>query len=76
MAAPLRAMLADDAVDFAGSNWIFTCQVVSDDTDYTSGQLWGMYSATSNPANTSGSSAADAWAAASTASAWRVFAGR
>jgi subtilisin family serine protease len=67
-AAALRALQDDDAVDFAEPNWIYTRQVVSNDTYYTNGELWGMYSATSNPANPYGSGAADAWAAGKTCS--------
>lgn len=62
MAAALRALQTDPAVDFAEPNWIYTTQATSDDTYYVSGQLWGMYSATSTPANQYGSGAADAWA--------------
>jgi subtilisin family serine protease len=69
MAAALRALQDDAAVDFAEPNWIYTTQAVSDDTYYTSGQLWGMYSAGSSPANAFGSGAADAWAAGKTCSA-------
>ena len=68
MAALLRALQEDSAVDFAEPNWIYTTQATSDDTYYTSGQLWGMYSATSSPANQYGSGAADAWAAGKTCS--------
>ncbi len=68
MAAALRALQDDAAVDFAEPNWIYTTQAVSDDTYYTSGQLWGMYSATSSPSNAYGSGAADAWAAGKTCS--------
>jgi subtilisin family serine protease len=68
MAAALRALQADGAVDFAEPNWIYSTQATSDDTYYVSGQLWGMYSATSTPANQYGSGAADAWAAGKTCS--------
>jgi Subtilase family len=68
MAALLSALQEDSAVDFAEPNWIYTTQAVSNDTYYLSGQLWGMYSATSTPANQYGSGAADAWAAGKTCS--------
>lgn len=68
MAAVLAALRSDDVVDFAEPNWIYTTQATSDDTYYVSGQLWGMYSATSSPANQYGSGAADAWAAGKTCS--------
>jgi subtilisin family serine protease len=68
MAALLHALQSDSAVDFAEPNWIYTTQATSDDTYYVSGQLWGMYSATSTPSNQYGSGAADAWAAGKTCS--------
>lgn len=68
MAAALRALQADAAVDFAEPNWLYSTQATSDDTYYVNGSLWGMYSATSNPANQYGSGAADAWAAGKTCS--------
>jgi subtilisin family serine protease len=69
LAAALQALQQDAAVDFAEPNWIYTTQAVSDDTYYVSGQLWGMYGATSSPANAFGSGAAEAWAAGKTCSA-------
>jgi subtilisin family serine protease len=68
LAAAMRALQADGAVDFAEPNWIYSTQATSDDTYYVSGQLWGMYSATSTPSNQYGSGAADAWAAGKTCS--------
>lgn len=66
LAAALDALRGEEAVDFAEPNWIYTTQASSDDTYYVNGSLWGMYSATSSPANQYGSGAADAWAAGKT----------
>lgn len=68
MAAALRALQSDSAVDFAEPNWVYTTQATSNDTYFTSGQLWGMYGAGTTPANTYGSGAATAWAAGKTCS--------
>ena len=68
LAAALRALQADAAVDFAEPNWLYTTQDVSDDPYYTSGQLWGMQGANTTPANAYGSGAAAAWAAGKTCS--------
>jgi subtilisin family serine protease len=68
MAAVLRLMQDHEAVDFAEPNWIYTKQVVSDDTYFTNGTLWGMYGANTSPANQYGSGAAVAWAADKTCS--------
>lgn len=68
MAAALRALQADPAVDFAEPNWIYTTQETSDDPYYTSGQLWGMQGAGTTPANVYGSGAAAAWEAGKTCS--------
>ena len=51
-----------ESVEFAEPNWIYTTGLVSNDTYFTNGSLWGMYSATSSPANQYGSGAANAWA--------------
>ena len=50
-------------VEFAEPNWIYTTGLVSNDTYYTNGSLWGMYGAATSPANQYGSNAAQAWAA-------------
>src|SRR5688572_29002105 len=50
-------------VEFAEPNWIYTTGLVSNDTYYTNGSLWGMYGAATSPANQYGSGAAAAWAA-------------
>ncbi len=68
MAAALRALQADPAVDFAEPNWLYTTQATADDPYVVSGQLWGMYGAGTTPANGFGSGAAAAWAAGKTCS--------
>lgn len=60
--AALRRLEADPAVEFAEPNWIYTHQATSNDTYYTNGSLWGMYSGTTSPTNIYGSGAANAWA--------------
>lgn len=59
----MRGIEADDAVEFAEPNWIYTTGATSNDPQYTAGSLWGMYGATTSPANQFGSGAAAAWAA-------------
>lgn len=49
-------------VEYAEPNWIYTHQAISNDTYATNGSLWGMYGATTSPANQFGSQAAVAWA--------------
>jgi subtilisin family serine protease len=57
-------------VKFAEPNWVYTTTAVSNDTNYLSGQLWGMYSDDSPTAagpggttNQFGSQAEEAWLA-------------
>jgi subtilisin family serine protease len=63
VAAAVRGLQSDPSVEFAEPNWIYTHQDVSNDTYYTTGQLWGMYGDGSSPSNQFGSQAAEAWAA-------------
>ena len=49
-------------VEYAEPNWIYTHFATSNDTYATNGNLWGMYGATTAPANQFGSQAAVAWA--------------
>ena len=65
VASAVRRLDADPAVEFAEPNWIYTHQATSNDTYYTNGSLWGMYGATTSPANQYGSGAGAAWAAGS-----------
>lgn len=55
-------------VEFAEPNFIYTHDATSTDTYFTNGSLWGMYGATTTPANQYGSAAATAWAANHTGS--------
>jgi subtilisin family serine protease len=63
VAAAVRGLEADNAVEFAEPNWIYTHGIVSNDPYFTNGSLWGMYGASTSPANANGSGAAAAWAA-------------
>ncbi len=63
MQSRIDALMKDPAVDFAEPNWIVRTAVVSNDPGFTQGDLWGMYGATTSPANEYGSGAAAAWAA-------------
>ena len=68
IAAAVRGLEADPAVEFAEPNWVYYHTATSNDTYYASGQLWGMYGDASSPANQYGSGAAEAWAAGKTGS--------
>ncbi len=68
-AAARRNLESDAAVEFVEPNWVYTHQAISNDTYYTNGSLWGMYGASTSPANQYGSNAAAAWAAGATGSA-------
>lgn len=62
LAAAVRALHAQDAVDFAEPNWLYLSHKVSNDPYYTNGTLWGMYGdASPLHTNTYGSRAAEAW---------------
>ena len=63
VAAAVRGLEADPAVEFAEPNFVYYHTAASNDTYYVSGQLWGMYGDASTPANQFGSQAAEAWAA-------------
>jgi subtilisin family serine protease len=65
VAAAMRGLQSDSAIDFAEPNWVYRHQVVSNDTYYTNGSLWGMYGDGTSPANTFGSQAGEAWGAGS-----------
>lgn len=72
---PLAVLLAIDkmkgveGVEFAEPNFLYTHDATATDTYYASGQLWGMYGASTSPSNQYGSNAAAAWAAGHTGSA-------
>jgi len=55
--AARRDVETEYSVEFAEPNWIYTHSANSNDTYYSSGQLWGMYGAASSPANQFGSGA-------------------
>lgn len=73
----MRKLEEDGAVSFAEPNWIYqhAATFASNDTYYTNGSLWGMYGATTSPANQYGSHAAAAWAAGNTCGANPVYVG-
>jgi|JI7StandDraft_1071085.scaffolds.fasta_scaffold41478_2 subtilisin family serine protease len=66
IANAIRALDGDNAVAFAEPNWVYTHSATSNDTYYTNGSLWGMYGASTSPANSFGSGAAAAWAGGKT----------
>jgi subtilisin family serine protease len=66
VAAAMRGLRGEPAVDFAEPNWVYRHQATSNDTYYANGSLWGMYGDASSPANAYGSQAAEAWAAGKT----------
>lgn len=57
MQSKLNLLKNDPAVDYAEPNWIVQHDTNTNDPSYTDGSLWGMYGATSTPANTYGSGA-------------------
>ncbi len=59
--AAIATLRGDANVEFAEPNWIYQ-HASSNDTYYTNGSLWGMYSGTTTPTNQFGSGAAAAWA--------------
>ncbi|OWU65986.1 MAG: peptidase S8 [Armatimonadetes bacterium Cent15-Ar3] len=60
---------ANGDIEYAEPNWVYRTQVVSNDTRYTNGTLWGMYgAATPLFTNQFGSNAAAAWNANKTGS--------
>lgn len=69
IAAAMRDVETDPAVEFAEPNWIYRHTAASDDTYYVDGSLWGMYGDQSSPANSFGSQAAEAWARGQTCNA-------
>ena len=66
VAAAIAALANDPDVEYAEPNWIYTSDAVSNDTYFTNGSLWGMYGASTTPANQYGSGAAVAWGAGHT----------
>ena len=66
VAAAVRGLAGDAAVEFAEPNWIYQHGATATDPYFTNGSLWGMYGDASSPANQFGSQAAEAWAAGNT----------
>ena len=58
----LAALQNHPAVIYAEPNGIRRPQATSNDPNYTSGKLWGMYGDLTSPANSYGSQAGEAWA--------------
>lgn len=63
-AAARREIESDPAIEFAEPNYIYTHQLTSNDTYFSS--LWGMQGASSSPTNEYGSQASAAWAGGNT----------
>ena len=61
-------LAGDLAVDYAEQDYLVHAAVLSNDTGWTTGRLWGMAGDASSPANQFGSQAAEAWAAGYTGS--------
>lgn len=66
VAAAVRALATDPAIEYAEPNWTYQHQATSNDTYVTNGSLWGMAGDASSPANQYGSQAAEAWGAGHT----------
>jgi subtilisin family serine protease len=60
--AAIERLRSDPRVEYAEPNYIYRHQAVSNDPYFTNGSLWGMYGASTSPANVNGSGAAAAWA--------------
>lgn len=66
VAAAVRALATDPAIEYVEPNWTYQHQAASNDTYYTNGSLWGMYGDATSPANQYGSQAGEAWGAGHT----------
>jgi len=66
VAAAVRALATDPAVEYAEPNWTYQHTATSNDSYYTNGSLFGMYGDATSPANQFGSQAGEAWAAGHT----------
>lgn len=66
IADTVRTLSANPNVEYAEPNWVYQHSATSNDTYYTSNQLWGMYGDATSPANQFGSQAGEAWAAGKT----------
>lgn len=61
LAQAIKELESDPAVEFAEPNWVYQHAAVSNDPQYTSGALWGMYGNATTPANQWGSQAGEKW---------------
>jgi subtilisin family serine protease len=61
MAAAVRSLSANPAVEYAEPNWTYHHNAISNDTYVANGSLWGMYGDATTPTNQYGSQAAEAW---------------
>ena len=68
VSSAIARMKGEANIEYAEPNWIYNHSVVSNDTYYTNGSLWGMYGDATSPANQFGSQAGEAWAAGRTGS--------
>jgi subtilisin family serine protease len=68
IAAAVRGLEMDPAVEFAEPNWIYHHTATSNDPYYTNGSMWGMYGDATSPANQYGSQAGEAWSRGNTGS--------
>jgi len=66
VANAMGKLKAHFAVDYAEPNWIYYHDATSNDPYFTNGSLWGMYGASTTPANQFGGGAAAAWASGKT----------
>ncbi|MDB5221943.1 MAG: peptidase and in kexin sedolisin [Chitinophagaceae bacterium] len=71
--AAIARMKGESEIEYAEPNWIYTHATTTNDTYFTNGQLWGMYSSSSpagsgDPVNQYGSQANTAWAKGHTGS--------
>lgn len=62
----MKLMKGNTAIEYAEPNWIYTYDATATDPYYLDGRLWGMYGASTTPANQYGSQAGAAWAAGHT----------
>lgn len=69
VAQALAALRNHPAIRYAEPNLIRRHQAASNDPNYVSGKLWGMYGDATTPANSYGSQAGEAWAAGNVGSA-------
>ena len=64
----INKMKGGAEIEFAEPNYIYHHAATATDTYFANGSLWGMYGASTTPANQFGSNAAAAWAAGTTGS--------